>query len=219
MRDEERRFLLEGRLMGIDNKEFLLTLDVLLAAFHRAVWGACEHESADYDEAGREECKAIQRHVRTMLNAPTPVADSSVLGENDKCPVCSGRGLHHMGCYYIETGDAPVAELEARSVEAVAYTCDAGMRLLQQGTSDASMWSKDHAHPGDIPLYINPPTSDAAGKDSVDAALFRSYFTMRSTNSNALIDMELRALNGDPPSLDDWRSAIEDALTKTEKQS
>lgn len=38
----------------------------------------------------------------------------------------------------------------------IAYTCDAGMKLLRDGTSDASVWSKDHAQPGDTKLYLRP---------------------------------------------------------------
>ncbi|WP_244098508.1 hypothetical protein [Burkholderia gladioli] len=47
----------------------LLQLDVLLANLHAAVWhaGAGDDGPVDYDMAGKDEAKAIQRHVRAML--------------------------------------------------------------------------------------------------------------------------------------------------------
>lgn len=47
----------------------LLEFDVLLSKFHAAVWSAATDEVTHpaYDEAGVEEAKAIQRHVRNML--------------------------------------------------------------------------------------------------------------------------------------------------------
>ncbi|WP_186215878.1 hypothetical protein [Burkholderia gladioli] len=47
----------------------LLQLDVLLADLHAAVWhaGAGDDGPVDYDMAGKDEAKAIQRHVRAML--------------------------------------------------------------------------------------------------------------------------------------------------------
>ncbi|MBU9378736.1 VRR-NUC domain-containing protein [Burkholderia gladioli] len=55
----------------------LLQLDVLLAAFHKAVWDGAQPENPmDYDLAGKDEAKAIQAHVRTMFNecAAVPLA-------------------------------------------------------------------------------------------------------------------------------------------------
>ncbi|WP_186118303.1 hypothetical protein [Burkholderia gladioli] len=47
----------------------LLQLDVLLADLHAAVWHAAAGDDGpvDYDVAGKDEAKAIQRHVRAML--------------------------------------------------------------------------------------------------------------------------------------------------------
>jgi hypothetical protein len=47
----------------------LLELDVLLAKFHAAVWEAASNEDNRlcYDEAGVEEAKAIQAHVKAMV--------------------------------------------------------------------------------------------------------------------------------------------------------
>ncbi|MGS1073058.1 hypothetical protein [Burkholderia glumae] len=47
----------------------LLQLDKLLADFHTTVWhaGAGDNGPIDFDIAGKEEAKAIQRHVRAML--------------------------------------------------------------------------------------------------------------------------------------------------------
>jgi len=50
----------------------LLDLDVLLAAYHAAVWRACESGDTDYDLAGVEEAKAVQRQLRAMLTAQSP---------------------------------------------------------------------------------------------------------------------------------------------------
>ncbi|KVD80772.1 hypothetical protein WS62_25975 [Burkholderia sp. ABCPW 14] len=48
----------------------LLHLDVLLTAFHAAIWNGCE-AGEDFDIAGSEECKAIQRFVRlNFIQAP-----------------------------------------------------------------------------------------------------------------------------------------------------
>ncbi|MCM2493266.1 hypothetical protein ACVCIH_17885 [Burkholderia glumae] len=46
----------------------LLQLDVLLAAFREAVWEAGSNAWPAYDIAGKDEAKAIQRHVRAMLS-------------------------------------------------------------------------------------------------------------------------------------------------------
>ncbi|WP_334032947.1 hypothetical protein [Burkholderia gladioli] len=50
-------------------RDELLQLDVLLADFHAAVWraGAGEDGPIGFDLAGKDEAKAIQRHVRAML--------------------------------------------------------------------------------------------------------------------------------------------------------
>jgi hypothetical protein len=50
----------------------LLELDVLLARFHEDVWDSASQSLCAYDEAGVEEAKAIQRHVRNMLASAAP---------------------------------------------------------------------------------------------------------------------------------------------------
>jgi hypothetical protein len=50
----------------------LLELDVLLARFHEDVWESASQSLCAYDEAGVEEAKAIQRHVRAMLASAAP---------------------------------------------------------------------------------------------------------------------------------------------------
>jgi hypothetical protein len=47
----------------------LLEFDHLLARFHLAVWGAASDadEGIAYDEAGVEEAKCLQKHIREML--------------------------------------------------------------------------------------------------------------------------------------------------------
>ncbi|WP_186268083.1 hypothetical protein [Burkholderia gladioli] len=52
-----------------ESTDDLLQLDVLLANLHAAVWhaGAGDDGPVDYDMAGKDEAKAIQRHVRAML--------------------------------------------------------------------------------------------------------------------------------------------------------
>jgi hypothetical protein len=58
----------------------LLDLDVLLAAFHKAVWDACERGAA-YDEAGVDAAKAIQQHVRAMIAASAGQIRDAILEE------------------------------------------------------------------------------------------------------------------------------------------
>ncbi len=57
----------------------LLQLDVLLANFHAAVWhaGAGDDGPIAFDMAGKDEAKAIQRHVRSMLNARAAVSPAT----------------------------------------------------------------------------------------------------------------------------------------------
>ncbi|WP_257757338.1 hypothetical protein [Burkholderia glumae] len=66
----------------------LLQLDVLLAAFHEAVWEAGSNAWPAYDIAGKDEAKAIQRHVRAMLSrvraAVSPATAESCAGMPDE---------------------------------------------------------------------------------------------------------------------------------------
>ncbi|WP_244124943.1 hypothetical protein [Burkholderia gladioli] len=57
----------------------LLQLDKLLADFHTTVWhaGAGDNGPIDFDIAGKDEAKAIQRHVRAMLNARAAVSPAT----------------------------------------------------------------------------------------------------------------------------------------------
>ncbi|NIF72774.1 hypothetical protein F3J16_21685 [Burkholderia sp. Ap-962] len=56
----------------------LLQLDILLAAFHKAVWDGAQPENpVDYDLAGNDEAKAIQAHVRAMLSACAAVSPAT----------------------------------------------------------------------------------------------------------------------------------------------
>ncbi|CAG9205423.1 hypothetical protein BGLA2_1720046 [Burkholderia gladioli] len=61
----------------------LLQLDVLLAKFHEAIWragwraGAGDDDLIDFDLAGKDEAKAIQAHVRAMLNACAAVSPAT----------------------------------------------------------------------------------------------------------------------------------------------
>lgn len=52
----------------------LLELDALLANLHQDVWESASQSLCAYDEAGLEEAKAIQRHVRAMLSADRTAA-------------------------------------------------------------------------------------------------------------------------------------------------
>ncbi|MDN7916604.1 hypothetical protein QZM99_00670 [Burkholderia gladioli] len=62
-------FLNEVQAVAADGaaQDDLLQLDVLLAALHEAVWEAGSNAWPAYDIAGKDEAKAIQRHVRAML--------------------------------------------------------------------------------------------------------------------------------------------------------
>jgi hypothetical protein len=53
----------------------LLELDGLLARFHEVVWESASHSLCAYDEAGTDEAKAIQRHVRVMIAASAGQAE------------------------------------------------------------------------------------------------------------------------------------------------
>ncbi|WP_208455489.1 hypothetical protein [Burkholderia gladioli] len=69
--DPERVSILSKHAVAADGapSDDLLQLDVLLANLHAAVWhaGAGDDGPVDYDMAGKDEAKAIQRHVRAML--------------------------------------------------------------------------------------------------------------------------------------------------------
>jgi hypothetical protein len=51
----------------------LLELDGLLGKWHAAVWEAAEKGVEDYDMAGVPEAKVVQKHIRRMLMAPSPL--------------------------------------------------------------------------------------------------------------------------------------------------
>ncbi|WP_345815336.1 DUF551 domain-containing protein [Paraburkholderia sp. PREW-6R] len=67
----------------------------------------------------------------------------------------------------IEQQAARIAALEAAAKgEPVAYICDAGLAILEKHTasaSDVSVWSKDHAAPGDTALYRHAAATDNGG--------------------------------------------------------
>ncbi|WP_244139134.1 hypothetical protein [Burkholderia gladioli] len=75
----------------------LLQLDVLLANLHAAVWhaGAGDDGPVDYDMAGKDEAKAIQRHVRAMLAERAAVSPATA--ERRECG-CIGRCIDPIGC-------------------------------------------------------------------------------------------------------------------------
>jgi hypothetical protein len=54
----------------------LLQMDWLLGVLHEAVWNAAQSEAPAFDEAGTEQAKAIQAHLRGMLDrAGYPVSE------------------------------------------------------------------------------------------------------------------------------------------------
>ncbi|PRH34378.1 hypothetical protein [Burkholderia gladioli] len=72
----------------------LLQLDVLLANLHAAAWhaGAGDDGPIDFDLAGKDEAKAIQRHVRAMLAERAAVSPAPTQDAPTSCP---HAGPHH----------------------------------------------------------------------------------------------------------------------------
>lgn len=64
----------------------LLELDVLLARLHEDVWESAIQSLCAFDEAGVEEAKAIQRHVRNMLASAAPAEGREAVGERAALP-------------------------------------------------------------------------------------------------------------------------------------
>ncbi|MBW5284769.1 hypothetical protein [Burkholderia gladioli] len=86
--DPERVSILSKHAVAADGAptDDLLQLDVLLAKFHEAIWragwraGAGDDDLIDFDLAGKDEAKAIQRHVRAMLAERAAVSPATASG-------------------------------------------------------------------------------------------------------------------------------------------
>ncbi|WP_208455485.1 hypothetical protein [Burkholderia gladioli] len=77
----------------------LLQLDVLLANLHAAVWhaGAGDDGPVDYDMAGKDEAKAIQRHVRAMLAERAAVSPATAEPDLNALLEAAAVGLNREG--------------------------------------------------------------------------------------------------------------------------
>jgi hypothetical protein len=96
--------------------------------------------------------------IKRLRHADTPGAKPSVLDV-----------LTSEAADLIEQQAARIAELEARAGEPVAYFVNDNQPGMKPHYSQISDEFKHHKDV--FAFYTHPPTGDAAGKDSVDAAL------------------------------------------------
>jgi hypothetical protein len=61
----------------------------------------------DFGPRGVGGPKDLYSAAKNIGALPSDDCEHSALQAGDKCPVCSGRDMHYMGCYYIETGETP----------------------------------------------------------------------------------------------------------------
>ena len=64
-----------------------------------------------------------------------------------------------------------------------------------------------------VPLYAG--AAPVAQADKLDAEMFRWFMLGDRTTTDALLDLHMRQLNDDKPTLDEWRTAINAAMKGT----
>jgi len=123
----------------------------------------------------------------------------------------------------IEQQAARIAELEARAGEAVAWLYDVKITKHVQTHRNDRYYSLDGGETfvQGQPLYTNPPTGDAAGKDSVDAARYRWLREQHWNEADMAVVCEPKKsvkLGFDCPSGERLDEAIDSAIASSTRQ-
>ncbi|WP_257827943.1 hypothetical protein [Burkholderia glumae] len=117
----------------------LLQLDVLLAAFREAVWEAGSNAWPAYGIAGKDEAKAIQRHVRAMLSRErAAVSPATSESKCTRCGSSTAQACNERGCFYLESGEGEPATADERHEDGL-LTTEALISIIERHF--------DHDHP------------------------------------------------------------------------
>jgi Lar family restriction alleviation protein len=151
--------------------------------------------AAEYQEEG----------ATLLVAAPLPAAQPEAGWRNveqDGMPPCDGETVF-IG---INSAGYPGCFNAMESTSVGGNTCFMDTAEDRHPVMSELRWWRALVRPG-----------EAGAEEARDAARFAAYFTGRNKDGDPapLLELELRVINGDYPSLDEWRSAIDKTMSAT----